>query len=63
MEEQEQQSKAPDDADSEQSPWPRRVEGHIARRVGSGFLVLIPLLTTFLILMFVFGFIGDFFRL
>ena len=40
----------------------RRIERHAWRRVLSGFLVMIPLLVTFLILRFIFGYVDGFFR-
>ena len=39
-----------------------RIEGHVARRVLSGFLVLIPLLVTFVVFRLIFAYVHDFFR-
>ena len=40
----------------------RRIEHHVWRRVLSGFLVLIPVLITFLTLRLIFGYVDGFFR-
>ena len=42
-------------------PW-QRLESHAWRRIASGFLVLIPLIVTFLIIRFIFIFVDGFFR-
>ncbi len=42
-------------------PW-QRLESHAWRRIASGFLVLIPLIATFLIFRFIFIFVDGFFR-
>ena len=42
-------------------PW-QRLESHAWRRIASGFLVLIPLIATFLVFRFIFIFVDGFFR-
>ena len=43
-------------------PRLRRLERHIGRRIASGFLVLVPVLVTYLILRFVFGYVDGLLR-
>ena len=50
------------DGESAKEPLPRRLERHVARRVVSGFLVLVPLLVTLLILRVAFIYVDPFFR-
>lgn len=44
------------------TPLFKRLEGHFWRRIAAGFLVLIPLLATFLIIRFFFAYIDGIFR-
>ena len=43
-------------------PLLQRLESHVLGRVASGFLVLIPLIVTFLVLWIVIGYVDDFIR-
>ena len=43
------------------SPF-KRLEGHFWRKTASGFFVLIPLLATFLVIRFFFGYVDGIFR-
>ena len=59
------QSQVESDADSsdpQQYTFYQRGERHFWRRIAAGFFVLVPLLATFLIIRFVFGYIDGIFR-
>ena len=61
-EQQHQQSVVSGDLVSEEQSLLRRLERHVWRRVVSGFVVLVPLIITILILRLVFLFVDDIFR-
>ncbi|MCH7786712.1 MAG: DUF502 domain-containing protein [Chloroflexi bacterium] len=56
------QPQGDDDPQQENRTMRQRLESHIGRRIFSGFLVLVPLLATILILQFVLGYIDASFR-
>ena len=56
-----QQQDHPESDQPSPRPW-QRLERHAWRRIASGFLVLIPLIVTFLILRYLFIFVDGFFR-
>ena len=56
------QPQGDDDPQQEERTMRQRLEGHFGRRIFSGFLVLVPLLATILILQFVLGYIDTSFR-
>lgn len=51
-----------DNGDSPQYSYYQRGERHLWRRIAAGFFVLVPLLATFLVIRFVFGYVDGIFR-